>query len=587
VTRARPGDRARGDPRAPRGPWDARVPGWMARVAAREGGADHFRFPHGAAPVRGRWGCPRRVLRVEQLVLIIGLLLGTVVAVGVGDKLKLPYPVLMLLMAGAMTFVPGFPDLRIDPELILPIFLPPLLFATAQKSSWAVFRIRWRTIIMLAVALVVVTTAVVAGAAWIMIPGIGISAAIALGAMAAPPDPVAVESVAGRVHMPRRLITVLQSEGLFNDAAAIVIFQAAVASAVDGQPFGPGIIGEFVLGAVIAVAVGMLMGWVTALITRLISSSVARSAVTLVVPFAAYILAEEVHASGVIAVVVTALEIKRHARAEDATERITRAAFWDVVELLVTGLAFGLVGLEVREVINAEGSAIWGMLPMAAAISVLVIVVRFLWFGLLALISKKNDGELPPTNFKDVVILCWCGMRGLATLALALALPAVLPSGEPFPARHEIIVIACAVLLTTLVLPGLTLPWLMRVLKASDDGTEEREAARLLAFRAQEAAVAALRSTDLVRNLPPEKLALVKEKMKRLHAELLDGTLVEGDHVERKRRGRELSIAVQTIALDAARQEVLIARNEPDTDPEVADRVLRQLDLRTMIMPEA
>lgn len=524
---------------------------------------------------------------MEQLILIVGLLFATVVAVGLGDKLRLPYPVLMLIMAGALTFIPGFPDLRIDPELILPIFLPPLLFATAQKSSWAVFRVRWRTILLLAVALVVVSTAMVAGAAWLLIPSIGIPAALALGAMCAPPDPVAVESIAGRVHMPRRLITVLQSEGLFNDAAAIVIFQAAVASAMDGEPFGLGVVGKFLLGAAVAVGIGMIMGWVTGLITKLIASSVARSAVTLVVPFAAYILAEEVHASGVIAVVVTALEIKRHARAEDAAERITRAAFWDVVELLVTGLAFGLVGLEVREVIKAEGAAIWGMLPMAVAVSFLVIVVRFLWFGLLALLSGKNDGELPPTSLKDVVILTWCGMRGLATLALALALPAVLPSGEAFPARHEIIVVACAVLLTTLVLPGLTLPWLMRVLKATDDGAEEQEAAKLLALRAQEAAVAALHNNDLIKNLPQEKLALVKARMQRLQVELLDGSLKNESADERRRRGRELAIAVQTIALDAARAEVLDARNEPDADPEVVDRVLRQLDLRTMIMPES
>ncbi|MBP2413230.1 CPA1 family monovalent cation:H+ antiporter [Arthrobacter stackebrandtii] len=524
---------------------------------------------------------------MEQLILIIGLLFATVVAVGLGDRLKLPYPVLMLIMAGALTFIPGFPDLRIEPELILPIFLPPLLFATAQKSSWAVFRIRWRTILLLAVALVVVSTAAVAGIAWLLIPSIGIPAAIALGAMCAPPDPVAVESIAGRVHMPRRLTTVLQSEGLFNDAAAIVIFQAAVASAMDGQPFGLGVVGKFLLGAAIAIVVGMLFGWLTRVITKLISSSVARSAVTLVVPFAAYILAEEVHASGVIAVVVTALEIKRHARAEDATERITRAAFWDVVELLVTGLAFGLVGLEVREVIKVEGSAIWGMLPMAIAISVLVIAVRFLWFGMLALLSRKNDGDLPPTGLKDVVILTWCGMRGLATLALALALPVMLPTGEAFPGRHEIIVAACAVLLTTLVLPGLTLPWLMRVLKATDDGAEEREAAKVLALRAQEAAVAALRDHELIRSLPPEKIALVKEKMKRLHAELLDGSLKDEGMEERRRRGRELAITVQTIALDAARTEVLNARNEADADPEVVDRVLRQLDLRTMITPES
>ena len=148
---------------------------------------------------------------MDQLALIVGLLLATVGAVGLGEKLRLPYPVLMLILAVALTFIPGFPEIQIPPELILPIFLPPLLFATAQRSSWAVFRVRWRTLLMLAVALVVVSTAVVAGAAWLMIPGIGIPAAIALGAMVAPPDPVAVDSIASRVHMPRRLINVLRA----------------------------------------------------------------------------------------------------------------------------------------------------------------------------------------------------------------------------------------------------------------------------------------------------------------------------------------------------------------------------------------
>jgi hypothetical protein len=142
------------------------------------------------------------------------------------------------------------------------------------------------------------------------------------------------------------------------------------------------------------------------------------------------------------------------------------------------------------------------------------------------------------------------------------------------------------VLLATLVLPGLTLPWLMRVLNASQDGSEERDAARVLARRAQAAAVAALKDHDLMKDLPPEKVALVREKMRRLHAELLDGSLRNESLMEKRQRGRELAIAVQTIALDAARQEVVDARSEPDTDPEVADRVLRQLDLRTMIMPE-
>ncbi|WP_284976317.1 Na+/H+ antiporter [Arthrobacter sp. efr-133-TYG-104] len=523
---------------------------------------------------------------MDQLALIVGLLLATVVAVGLGDRLRLPYPVLMLLLAVALTFIPGFPEFEIAPELILPIFLPPLLFATAQKSSWAVFRVRWRTLLLLAVALVVISTAVVAGAAWLMIPGIGIPAAIALGAMVAPPDPVAVESVAGRVHMPRRLTTVLQSEGLFNDAAAIVIFQAAVAATVSGNNVGPGIIWQFVVGAAVAVLIGIAMGFLTKVITKLVASMVARSAVTLVVPFAAYILAEELHASGVVAVVVTALELQRHARPQDAAERLTRTAFWDVVELLVTGLAFGLVGLEIRHVIHDEGTAIFGMVGMAVTTCLLVFVVRYLWLGVLALTARRRRNLLQPTSPKEVLILTWCGMRGLATLALALALPLTLPDGSDFPARHEILVIACAVLLATLVLPGLTLPWLMRVLNAREDGSYEHDAARLLARRAQSAAVAALKEHDLMKELPAEKVASVKERMRRLQAELLGDDLHNKPVVEKLKRGRELSVAVQTIALDAARQEVVAARSEPGTDPEIADRVLRQLDLRTMTMPD-
>ncbi|RKR20664.1 Na+/H+ antiporter [Arthrobacter oryzae] len=523
---------------------------------------------------------------MDQLALIVGLLLATVMAVGLGDRLRLPYPVLMLLFAAALTFIPGFPEVQIPPELILPVFLPPLLFATAQRSSWAVFRVRWRTLLMLAVALVVVSTAVVAGAAWLMIPGIGVPAAIALGAMVAPPDPVAVDSIASRVHMPRRLINVLQSEGLFNDAAAIVIFQAAVAAAAAGTKIASDVVLQFVLGAAIAVLVGIGMGWLTSLITRLVASMVARSAVTLVVPFAAYILAEEVHASGVIAVVVTALEIQRHSRPQDAAERVTRTAFWDVVELLITGLAFGLVGLEVRQVIQEEGSAVLGMAGSAAVVCVLVFAVRFAWLAMMSGLSRARKDVLRPTSAKDVLILTWCGMRGLATLALALALPLTIADGTPFPARSQLLVIACAVLLATLVLPGLTLPWLMRVLKASEDGSEERDAARVLARRAQQAAIAALKDNALMKELPAEKVALVKEKMTRLHAELLDGSLKNETAGEKRKRGRELAIAVQTIALDAARQEVVTARNEPGMDPEVADRVLRQLDLRTMIMPE-
>ncbi|QTF72359.1 Na+/H+ antiporter [Arthrobacter woluwensis] len=529
---------------------------------------------------------------MEQLALIVGLLFATVLAVGLGDRLKLPYPVLMLLMAMVMTFIPGFPELAIDPELILPVFLPPLLFATAQRSSWQVFQLRWRTLLWLAVGLVVVTTVFVAGAAWLLIPGIGIPAAIALGAMVAPPDPVAVESVAGKVHMPRKLMNILQSEGLFNDAAAIVIFQAAVAATLAGRNLDASLVPKFLLGIVLAVIIGVVMGYAAKLVTWLVTAGVARTAVSLVVPFAAYILAEEAHASGVIAVVVVALEMKRHARPEDASERVSQAAFWDVVELLATGLAFGLVGLDIRQVIHHEGAGIFAMVPAAIAVCAVVVVVRFLWTWLYLSTRRSLYRGDWVGMLKDVIILSYSGMRGLATLALALALPLVLDDGSAFPARDQILVTACAVLLVTLVLPGLTLPALMKVLKAQDDGAEEKEATRMLGRRAQKAAMLALKESELVNQLTPEQQALMAKRFKSLHLELQGadpehpGKGLPDDARERFAKGRELMVAAQTIALDAARQEVLVARKELGMDPEVADHVLRQLDLRTMVMPK-
>ena len=521
---------------------------------------------------------------MHQLALIIGLLLATVIAVGLGDRLKLPYPVIMVLIALGVAFIPGIPHLDLAPELILPLFLPPLLYATAKKTSWSVFRIRWRSVVLLAIALVVVTTAVVAGVAWLLIPGIGIPAAIALGAMLAPPDPVAVESVAGRVRMPRRLMTVMQSEGLFNDAAAIVIFQTAVAAAVKGSEINGWLAIKFVTGAAIAVALGFAMAWAAKKLMHFIASSTARSAVTLILPFAVYIAAEEVHASGVIAVVVAALEMKRRARPHDAAERITSSSFWDVVELLATGIAFGLIGLEARDVITETGTDILPMLGHAGIICAVVILVRAAWLSLLIPGNLRRGDGLPPAGTKDVVILTWCGMRGLATLALALALPTVTADGSPFPARDQIIVTAIAVLFATLVVPGFTLPWLMRRLKAQESPAAEHEEEMVLAQRAEDAALAALDEAPFLHDLPVQRQEAITRGIKRLSEDLVIDVPVPCDKKGAVKIRHDSTVAIRTIALDAARQEILLARNEVGVDPETADRVLRRLDLRTVML---
>ncbi|MDN5755364.1 MAG: cation:proton antiporter, partial [Micrococcaceae bacterium] len=248
---------------------------------------------------------------MEFLILLVGLLFGTVLVAGLGERIRLPYPVLMLVFSALVAYLPFIPEIHIDAEMILPLFLPPLLYAVAQRSSWAVFRLRWRSLVLLAVLLIAVTVAIVAGATWLLIPSMGLPAAIALGAIVAPPDPVAVEAVAAKVSMPRRLTTVLQTEGLFNDATAIVIFQTAVAAAASGRDVGWDVIPRFLLGAAGAVVLGLAMAWLVGTLNRFVPDLVARSAATLVAPFAVYILAEEIHCSGVVAVVVTALELGR------------------------------------------------------------------------------------------------------------------------------------------------------------------------------------------------------------------------------------------------------------------------------------
>ncbi|MBC9704249.1 MAG: Na+/H+ antiporter [Enterococcus sp.] len=524
---------------------------------------------------------------MEHLTILVGLMFATIIMVAVGEKLKLPYPVLMVLAFTAIAFIPGFPYVEIPTELILPLFLPPLLYATAMKTSWSVFRIRWRSIILLAVALVFLTVAITAGMMWLLVPSIGIPAAIALGAMVSPPDPVAVESIASKVHMPRRLVSVLQSEGLFNDAAAIVIFQTAVAATVSGKQVTGEVFTKFLLGAVIAIAIGLLMGYLTKQLTKITKNSPARSAITLVAPFAVYLGAEHFHASGVIAVVVLALEMRRNTRPQDAEERITTHSFWEVVELMATGIAFGLMGLEFRHVVQVEGNDIWSMLVPAVIICAVVILVRVLWLGALMLGGKVTKSGSPPSTVKELIVLSWSGMRGLATLALALALPQTLADGAPFPHRDLIIVTACAVIFATLILPGLTLPLLMKVLKMGESPTVERQEMQVIAQRAHEAAMSEVANAPVLKNLTEEEREAVRARLKHLSLQLSkDSEPMDDDGEHHKMNTHDIIVMAQTIALDAAREELVAMGAESGIDPHALSKVMRRVDMRSMVIKD-
>ena len=528
-----------------------------------------------------------------MLLVLVGLMVAAVVLVGVGDRLRLPWPALMVVLGVVVALLPGLPDaFVIDPELILPLFLPPLLFATAQRTSWALFRARRRTIALLAVGLVLVTATAVAGTVWLLVPGLALTAAVALGAMVAPPDPVAVEAVAGQVPIPRRVVAVLQSEGLFNDATALVVFQAAVLATVSGDELSPLGLGlRFVLGAAGAVLIGLGVAWLAHRVLGRLTDATGRSALTLVLPFATYLAADELGASGVIAVVVLALQLRAGADADEAAERLTQSSLWNVVELLVTGLAFGLIGLDLRQVVLAAGDELPTMLAHAAVVCVVVVAVRVLWMVVAwRLLSRSADdaaaaGAAPLTG-REAVLLSWCGMRGLATLALALSLPLQTASGAPFPARDQLVLIAVSVLFVTLLVPGFTLGMLVRALDIDDEADAEERAEREIVLRARRAAVATLEFERTVRGLPEEVGTAMRERVERLERVLSGETPSEEERsrIAAVKKARTAVAEAQASALAAARTEVLAARREPGVDPHAVDRVLRRLDLRTVLL---
>jgi Na+/H+ antiporter len=537
-----------------------------------------------------------------SLALVIGMLAITVVCVALGERLHLPYPILMMIAMGAVACIPGLEHLKIDPHLILPLFLPPLLFATAQRTSWSVFRYRWRTLLVLAVGLTAVTAFAVAGTVKLLLPGIAFPLAVMVGAMVAPPDPVAVEAVAGPAKMPRRLLTMLQTEGLFNDAVAIVLFTSALTALTGGSKLGVSIVGSFVIGAIIAVAIGLALGFLYRLGNRAVTSTAARTALSIVMPFAAYMLADELHASGVIAVVVTALETNRNARVADAEARISRTQFWNVTNLLVTGVAFGLMGMQLRDVIAQEGTNVFSYIPVAVIVCVVVIVIRFLGMRLVSPVEAHSG--MAKLSWKDSFVLTWCGMRGLATLALALAIPTIGASGHAIEYRNMMIIVASSVMLVTLVPTGFGIGGLLRALKLQDDGSVTKGEINEITDRAKQAALAAVQDRFQDSDeLSPEQMQAIRARFQGLRQELdtttqamsalgPDGKPLDPEALKKQqaraktlRRGRELMVAAQTIGLDAARAEVIEARTEPGVDPEAVDHVLHELDLQMLAAP--
>lgn len=527
---------------------------------------------------------------MDQLVLLFVLLLGALVSVPVGERLGLPSPVLMTVL-GIGLALPGFvPTVEIPPDLILPLLLPPLLYAAVRRTSWRQFTINKRPIFLLAVALVFVTTVAVAAVAGAIVPGMPLAAAVALGALVAPPDPVAATAVVARLGLPRRLVSILEGEGLFNDVTAIVLYHVAIAAAVSGtfSPWDAGV--DLVLSACVAVALGLALGWGANKLMNMLGDATLQIGLSWLVPYASYVLAEELHGSGVLAVLTTALFLTEYAHdADDVMTRLAGHTFWDVVDTLVTGVAFGLIGLELHIAVRTA-SGRWGeLLTWAGTIVVVVVLVRLLWLLPAAwlaqrLHARRDHDEDIPMSGRETVVMWWAGMRGVASAALALAVPLHTDDGGAFPNRGEIVFIAFGVITSTLLIQGLTLPWLVRLLGVRADTEREKEFEKQLAVRASKAARRRLKEIDEAEELPED----VSEQMLRRAFDIglrISPDIAEDErreaHVNRVRRIKRAR-RIQGEMLSAARHEVLAARSEPGADPEIVDRVLRHLDVRSL-----
>ncbi|MDP9251159.1 MAG: Na+/H+ antiporter [Chloroflexota bacterium] len=412
------------------------------------------------------------------LLLLLFVALLTLVARRIG----VPYPILMTLGGLALSLVPGLPRLTLAPDLVFLLFLPPLLFSAAYFTSPRELLLSARPISLLAIGLVLATVGAVAVVVHAMSPTLGWPAAFALGAIVSPTDAVAATAIAQRLGLPRRIVTILEGESLANDATGLVAYRLAVAAALTGAFSLANASVSFVVVSLGGVAIGIVIGWALVVVERRLNDPPVEVLITLLAPFAAWLPAEAIGVSGVLAVVTASIVFGQHAsRITSSDLRILSSGVWQMVIFVLNGLVFILIGLQLPTVLDElSASRTTGeLLSLAAAVCVTVVAVRLAWVfpgtylprWLIPGLAKRDPSPSP----RVVVIIGWAGMRGVVSLAAALALPLTAAGGQPFPGRDLIIFLTFAVILVTLVGQGLTMPLLIRRLGVGDDGSEAHE----------------------------------------------------------------------------------------------------------------
>src|SRR3989442_6355246 len=430
--------------------------------------------------------------------IFVGLLLAVAVLALVARKLTVPYPILFVMGGLLLGLIPKLPKVRLDPELVFLFVLPPLLYPAALFTSWRDFRANLRPISLLAIGLVLFTTVAVAYLAHYFMD-LPLAAGFVLGAIISPPDAIAAAAIADRLKVPRRIVTILEGDSLVNDATALVAYRFAVVAVTTGSFSLARAGGQFFIVGIGGILIGLAVGWLAERFHKRVDDAPIEITVSLLTPFAAYLPAERLGVSGVLAVVTAGLYLgRRMPEILTFQTRLRGGPVWEMVEFLLTGFVFILIRLQLPEVLRAlSGNAIpiRQLVWYALVISLAVVLIRILWVYpatyLPRLLFRTIREKDPYPSWRHVTIVAWTGMRGVVSLAAALALPLTIQDGSPFPGRDLILFLTFIVILATLVVQGLSLPLLIRRLGIEDDGaaeTEEREAR----LKANQAALARL-----------------------------------------------------------------------------------------------
>jgi len=525
------------------------------------------------------------------LQIVLFLLLCAVALGWVARHFRFPYPIALVIGGGVLGFIPHLPQLEFDPQFILVLVLPPILYQAALLTSWRDFRANMRPIGLLAIGLVIVTTLAVGVTFKWLVPECPWAAAFVLGAIVSPPDAVAATAILSRLNIPRRVVTILEGESLVNDASGLVIYKFAVVAVMTGFFSLVEASMQFIEVAAGGIAIGIALALLFVAIHRRLGDTMIEVLTTLAAPYVAYIIAESLHVSGVLAVVAAGLVRGRFApEIVSAEMRIIARSVWMLLVFLLNSLVFMLIGTQLSNITGRlAGESIAELLMTAVVVSAVAILVRFAWIHPAAWLSRAignlrgPEAALPE---KELIIMSWCGMRGIVSLAAALALPLTLPDGSPFPQRDMIVFLTFAVIAATLVLQGLTLGPLIRWLKVAQDRStqdEHRRARRALGA----AATAALTQAAAEARAPTALTERLRAEFADKHADNSAADTQDADAAARDddsgdatnvERNTGLASQLRRAALQAERQELLRIWQDNQISDDVMHHIEEDLD---------